>query len=399
MEAIVHIGLPKTGTTSIQTWLAANAAALAAQGVTYDRMGFSGPRWRKAHVELSIVQADAAGRLVESPRTRAVYGVTDLASQRAFVAGYAEALAGHLNGLSTRKVVFSCEDIGITARGPQMVTGLDRVLNGLFDRVTYVAYLRRQDEWLLSRYSEALRAGETRTCAEYIESKGDFDYFHLMDLWRRMVGTDRIVLRLLEPDVLRNGDLLEDFAAVIGVDPAGFTVPARMNESLSVPAAELVRQMNLAWPAFVGPAKAENPLRAGLAPFLTRQGKDDRKLRLPSSLSARVRLRTQATNEALRAAFFPERADLFPPRPTAEPVPDDVNTPTAEELCRIALDLVRALRMDILKPVQPEEKGLVRRAGAKGPRPAKAGTPAERPRRPSRAGEGRTPGRPERRPA
>ena len=52
-QIYLHIGFPKTGTTSIQTWLTEHAAALAAHGVLYPAIGRDGQEYQYGHHRLA----------------------------------------------------------------------------------------------------------------------------------------------------------------------------------------------------------------------------------------------------------------------------------------------------------------------------------------------------------
>ncbi len=99
MRAYLHIGLQKTGTTSIQGWLADNAAGLAAQGVVYDRLSLLDVPWRRAHVELTLCQFAEMGQLVKDRVVRRKFGFETLDEQKAVAERYARhfgaAVAAH----------------------------------------------------------------------------------------------------------------------------------------------------------------------------------------------------------------------------------------------------------------------------------------------------------------
>lgn len=62
-KLILHIGRPKTGTSSIQHFLAANAEALAAEGAVYPRAGRRAPDRRGLRAAHHALAAICDGRL------------------------------------------------------------------------------------------------------------------------------------------------------------------------------------------------------------------------------------------------------------------------------------------------------------------------------------------------
>ena len=63
MEAIVHIGLPKTGSTAIQTYLAAHARGLSERGIHYETGSWLGDT---NHFKLPLAVLRSAGHFVNT---------------------------------------------------------------------------------------------------------------------------------------------------------------------------------------------------------------------------------------------------------------------------------------------------------------------------------------------
>lgn len=359
MRAIVHIGMPKSGTTSIQRFLQGQAAGLAARGAAYARVPNGGPvPPQDAHVELGIVQFARAGKPVPDAGTRLSYAIDDPEAHRAFAERYAEALDAALAARAEKTWIFSVEHVGAWTHTADEARALDSWLSERFGEVRYVLYLRRQEDWILSNYSQALRMGSTSELEDYAAKLRISNYDARVFAWAEAVG-DRFDLRLLEPDALVDGDLIADFAAAAGVDAAGLPRPGRANESFSVAAAAFLRQLNGTIPQRVKEGRVRNPLMRGIQQRLTRWYAGDRKLALSEAEIARIRAANAAANEAIRTRFFPGRAELFPPRPPAEPQP----APTPEEMGRIGIDLVLALRTHRMQCMSKPEMETLRAEG------------------------------------
>lgn len=377
MRAIVHVGLPKTGTTSIQSWLQQNAPALLERGVAYDRIHYPGLKRRRAHVELGICQAAEAN--VEMPHTvtRRVYGLSNLAAQKEVADTYAKTFAKAVKKHPGATWVFSSEDLGSLTRTPELARALDTWLRRFFDDVHYVCYIRRQEDWLLSRYSQTLRQGMAHTLDEFLEKRARHDFHAMASAWRDGIGADHFDLRLLEPDAMKDGDLIADFCDAIGVDPAGLPAPERKNEALSVPAAEFLRQANQRWPS--GKKRFQRPrkLIEDLEPFLMGKAGQGRKLTLTADNIAMIRAANADSNERLRRDFFPDRREMFAPKSKPAPTDPATNQATVDEIAAIGLALWRAFRMNDLKAMTPAERRAFRKSGPGG-KPARGTARAER---------------------
>ncbi len=254
-------------------------------------------------------------------------------------------------------------------------------LGRFFDDVQVILYLRRQEDWLLSRYSQALRRGVTLKLSDYIRRNSRQNFHAIASLWADAAGAAKTHVRLLEPGAMVDNDLIADFSSVIGVDTEGLKEPVRRNESFSVAGAEFLRRLNerMTSPHGNGDIR-DNPLMERVPAKLTKWSEGGEKLRLSGEMIDLVRDANAGTNEQLRATFFPDRAEMFPARPRSDAPEQQAS---AEEIADIGINLYALARMERLKPV-PAKPGLIRRAG----RPAEA---AKR-RKPGKAGRRRRKG-------
>jgi hypothetical protein len=308
-RCIVHIGLNKTGTTTIQGWLAQNVAALEAQGIHYNALEGL-PRSRMNHaVGLASIAARQGGRLRPAERTLERLGVTDAAAQLQDIDGFTEALEDWLASAGAGTYVLSSEFLPSWLPRPDWIKAFDTWLCQRFDEVRYIVYLRDQVDWVPSAYGQHVKAGGTITLEEFITQRGTRDYHDTCRKWRRAVGRERLGVRLLEPDFLRNGDLVQDFARVIGADPAATEPPRVLNESLGVGTIDSILKLNRLVEKM--PGNWTPDLRASRLAELILRGNGD-KLRLTPEQAQNVARRNAGTNERLRRQFFKGRPVLFP---------------------------------------------------------------------------------------
>lgn len=323
MKAIVHIGFPKTGTSSIQTWLGQNAPALQRQGVLYDRgLHLPGAKRNPSQVELVFACQEELGREADYKRLRRQLSIHTRKDQTARVRDVKAGLEKVMRqNPDARLMVLSSENISSLVVTPEEIAALDGWLSRLFDQITYVAYLRRQEDYLASRYCQALRSGVKVSLRRFLKRHQLLDYHAFAQVWRGVVG-DRLSLRLFEPDQMPNGDVITDFAQVIGVEAQGMIRPERQNESFSFAGAALVRAINKQVPLFTSAsAKTRNPLLLEFQEAIAACERNPRKFRLSAEETERVRSLNADGNEQLRQLCFPDLAELFPARPDADQGP------------------------------------------------------------------------------
>ena len=66
------------------------------------------------------------------------------------------------------RFIASSEFLGSYGRPVSFIDALDRWLRARFSEVEYLVYLRRQEDWLVSTYSQRVRAGEMASLGEFV---------------------------------------------------------------------------------------------------------------------------------------------------------------------------------------------------------------------------------------
>ncbi len=314
-RAVVHIGLDKTGSSTIQVWLKRNVKRLRTQGFHVDLLDDRPPP------ALDMVQAFAMYGLSVDRRWRpsrrqalrfGIRGHKDLRARVTDLMSRAEASLPPPEGGTW---IASSEHLGVHLQTPEAIRRQHEWLTSRFGRVDYVCYIRDQVSWVASAYAQSLKAGSARSLDAFIAKRGANDYYALARRWTEVVGEDRFHLRLFD-DVVRNSDLLADFAAAIGADTSSLSSQPPCNQSTSALRLRAMRVQNIVR------AKLK---RRGLGRWADRLDPVVRaldrgpKLRLSPQQAERVRGLNRASNEALRAWLFPDRPALFGPPPRRPP--------------------------------------------------------------------------------
>ncbi|MCO5977541.1 sulfotransferase [Ideonella oryzae] len=223
-DVVVHIGLNKTGTSSLQDFLALNTDALRAEGICYPRAGREGAAHHGLSAWLGSPEADA------DPTASPV----------------AQALLAEMQGLP--RVWLSSEDFH--AQGLRGARNLARLLQGHSVRI--VLYLREHLAYLASWYQQNVQASAL-SC-----SFASFCHFthkplsEVADTWGQVFGHGQLTLRLYDRRSLVGGDMLLDFAAQVGLggDLGRFVrKPYENNPSISGNLLFIKRLLNTLLPA------------------------------------------------------------------------------------------------------------------------------------------------------
>lgn len=350
MKAIVHIGSPKTGSSSIQTFLHLNSAELARRGVRYQR---NVPH-RGSQYEYPLAALARRGQVLGGQEARVRYKVRTIEEARANYLRAANGLTSWPTSFKQPVAVFSSEHFAPWIRSIEDVAEVDRMFGDVFSDVTYVLYLRRQEDLVASRYSERVKRGASVKMNGFVRrSLNSLDHFDLVQRWIQVVGPDRFKIRLMEKNFLTDGDLISDFCGLIGVDPQGLKQPPRVNEALSATGAEVMRRLNLR-AREVHPEGGLNPARRGLLGAVRNVSWNEPKIQLTAELRSLVRNTVAQSNEALRADFFPDRPVLFEDKDvtTDDMTPDQLN----DRALAVMTEIVLRQKLGRIKPIRRSER-------------------------------------------
>ena len=335
MDAVIHIGLPKCGSTSIQSWLRLNGKALEGEGV---RMIGGNPTqllWASIHVALRELGVDeeSAWRHLDWQRK----------SMSGAIHGIYEDLSGRFEQMKAVSGVFVLSQELLFMRNEINIISIDKFLAKFFENRTYVVYIRDTIDLFVSTYSEVLRMRNRRLitlefqkflkkCVDNPRKRHEENYFDQLFVWERLVGR-KLNVRLLESNWLTNGNLIEDFSSLIGVGP--FCMPLRENESFAAEYVEYVRFLNRkmedAYSARIrgkaietlkassaGQSMDARALRFHALEILRAASAGKPKLSVSDEQAKSIRKHFHEKEEKIRKRFFPDRPFLFSPKPCCE---------------------------------------------------------------------------------
>ena len=328
VDAILHIGTGKTGTTTIQSALARSRERLAQDGTLYPR-AFGNMR----HLRFGFfVMPDA--QLVRSPEwLRAGNEGKDPEELRRTVRRrWRRELTPDV-----RRVLIS--DEGLYRRNAATIDGVRAFTDRLGGSVRVIAYLRPQDEHVASNYQQVVKGGEIARLEAWVETDlaHTYDYHRHLVRWRDHLAPDEFVVRRFDPSSFVGGSLIDDFMDTAGLSltAADLTAVERKNESLSAEAVEVLRILNV--------FRVEH--RGARSGLIVNQDLVERLRTLPGptlvlrdDLRDRFLARWAESNQRLAAEFFDEPAGPLFPAPRAVP-----GTTTEQRLDPARLDHFLAL--------------------------------------------------------
>ncbi len=320
-EIVLHIGMTKTGSTSVQHVLNASRPALAAQGICYPATP-----GETRHIMLATAFTSYPNMLADIDNP--LWG--GRAPQRA-VEDYLASLRAEIETLSAGidQIVFSSEQFSTHVRQHGDIARLHAFLAPYARRFRIIVYLRRQDEHFASLYSQFLRLGNVRApdMSHLQPFHHDYDYADVIGRWAAVFGEQAVEPRLFERAPDRPFDVLADFAALCGVDLAAFgdAGAAERNPSMNEAGQATLRTL--------GELMArERPGRGVGGPVWQRMSEavtataSGRGWKPTTEQSVAFLGRFADANERVRARWFPGRASLFAP-----PANDTAPSPVTDE--------------------------------------------------------------------
>jgi hypothetical protein len=208
----LHIGMPKTGTTTIQTVMSSNRKLLRQHGYFYPDFG------DRQHVALARALARRAGSRVQFPdngdcgpyqrfsellETQAPRAHTSVISSENFfqrpacAPGYCGAHGASAFDLleatvaETAKYFAGCE-------------------------VTVLMWLRRQDNWLMSMYNETVKTSlYSRGFRYFADNSVGAHLRRVVELWIAAFGRERVICRSYDALARDKGNVVEDFLQTV----------------------------------------------------------------------------------------------------------------------------------------------------------------------------------------
>jgi hypothetical protein len=235
-DCVLHIGVEKTGSTSIQFSLAKSRPRLLAAGVLYpESLG-----------ERNQIKAYAYASQTGVDELKSPLGLTDPAAVQRFRANLEQQLAREIAAKKPRRLCVSNEHCSSRLLLTAEIERLASLLRRHCASIKVVVYLRAQADALRSAYSTYVKTGGAgpfrAPSPEEIDKKYAYDV--ILDRWASVFGDENIEVRIFDRAHLADGDVVTDFFTRLGVGVAGMTLEREMNKSLGCRGMEFLRRFN-----------------------------------------------------------------------------------------------------------------------------------------------------------
>ncbi len=340
-RVVVHVGLPKTGTTWIQGLLSQHRSQLAAAGVNYPR-GRPGLMFRGA--------VDVRG-------SREKFGLT----------------ADQVEGAWVELCAAAARHPGTTVLGHEVLAGateaqIGRALMDLRDHEVHVVVSARDlGRQAVAHWQEEVKLGDTRSFAdlERQELRADTGrdagpdaggrrphFWHAQDAadalrrWATAMPTDRVHLVACPRPGAEPVALWRRFADAAGIDATVVDAAAHAPSNPSLGASEiaLLREVNRRVGDLLAPAERLRVVKRGYAEGVL-AARDSARPMTPASLEGLLDEVTAAWRAEILAAGYPVHGsldDLEPVVGTAGAPPPDVPPPSDIDVEAVVRDLLDA---------------------------------------------------------
>ena len=230
-KMFVHIGQSKCGSTSIQSFLSDNDAALRSKGILHPTTA------QGSFNDLGL------GAYMEHQMAFEKYiRVKNLSAENIdnFDAYFEASLLREIEKDNPKKIVVSWE--GLLSKSPYQVNKLLSLFKKISDDINIFAVLRRQDRWAVSSYNTRIVAKGIATKHMLVNHKGHphgLQYAQKLMIWQNLLGPDAMTVTSLED----HKDILIPFKELLGI--SGITAGATIqNIGLSAYSQEVIRTYN-----------------------------------------------------------------------------------------------------------------------------------------------------------
>jgi hypothetical protein len=308
---ILHIGISKTGTTSLQSWLGTARPHLRTQGVHYlrsvgrenhttlPRLCFSSiPPHDEYFKKRGLTTQNRIQRHLQSARLRLLQELEELPGGIHTIVSSSEHLYSRLNTIGD---IQNCRNL----------------LSPFCSRFRIVVYLRNQADFIESLYTTyLLKTSGSSTLHQFAEEyrtkqSGLLDYAARLRNWEDVFGRDNMLVRIYSKNDLQGGNTKTDFISCClpGIDGAFHPPAIYSNRSVHRTGQVILRSLNmhLAPGTFRGQRfRLHTRIKEIIAQMFTGPG-----LKLSQLERQTIAEHFAISNARVSRLYFPERRTLF----------------------------------------------------------------------------------------
>lgn len=226
-SCIVHIGIHKTGSTSIQNFLQKHRKNLAGRGIHF---------YRGRHIDDNHVELHAS--CMRHGRYSTFKISSGLVFDEAYVSETRRIVSTFLHGVAGQTSLFSAEGLSLLCHADEV----ERLAEMLPREVSIIAYLRNPADYLRSHAMQIRRAGipesDDRTSFPYFGADTWLiDYEFRLAAFRSIFGERNVHVIDYDEVCARDRSVIPSFMRCLGIEP-DFADQAQMQMRLNQTPAE-----------------------------------------------------------------------------------------------------------------------------------------------------------------
>jgi hypothetical protein len=306
--ALIHIGWPKTGTSSLQYFLEKNRKVLWKQGYLLPRsLGFAN------HINVAVSCHD----FFRGDDLCKTLGLETQEQWSNFDRDVWQKIRNEVHANPEHHLLLSSEIfVGSLETRSEIERLKKRIAELGFSQIKVIMFLRNPSDMMQSHhFTDTVYWGRSRQNPPLPDDPfAEFlcDIKTRISLWDDVFGRQSIVARLYEPEPGITISAIDDFLSIVPeLDRKKFRTTKPKNTSSSALGIEVAARVNFKMP-FIVDGKV-NPLRKELGPYLRKKYPGESYV-MPNTLRKSYDSYYAASNEWVRAEFFPHRDALFHPK-------------------------------------------------------------------------------------
>jgi|TARA_R110002072_G_scaffold203177_1_gene361145 hypothetical protein len=268
---VLHIGMAKTGTSSIQDTLGPAHQTLRDMQVYYP------PERPYNHCyEFSVL-------FMQRPQNNYYFKRQAPISEREIAAqldGLAERWRAFFQSFDRGVCILSAENLSDFQEGD--IQKLQRFVSPFFDEVSIVAYVRHPISAIKSQWEQDVKElDKPQSAADILTATKRRYNYSFVHRWSKVFGNEHVTIRPFEPGAFYNGDLIDDFLHAAGIaSTLGKKIdPVQSNQSLGPNGTAFLLAFNAQHPVYrQGQLNSDRGLAGQLNTFyqLMRESNTDR---------------------------------------------------------------------------------------------------------------------------
>lgn len=309
MTAYIHIGLEKTGTTTIQNFLENNREKLL-------QCDFLFPSDLSSRIQV-------LGYF--KPKIDDPYSLYHQITTQESLLNFQEQLKADIKSIiknnKNKNIIFSHELIQSRLTDKKEIQYFKLNLKKLgFKKIKIILYIRNQSDLFASMCSQSLKNG-LQDDESFLYAPGNqyisfvCNHKQTLQWWSAVFGKNNLEVRIFDKQDFVNNDLICDFLSILGLQAEDFVITEEKNLSLSVFGAELCRVINRDFPWFIN--EKFNEQRLIIALLLGRHysyckgNMEDEKFMPKKEVYLSYYDYYKNDNESVRSEYFPHKQTLF----------------------------------------------------------------------------------------